>query len=228
MTLAYMAIGSTLANIVNLEALVTYPAHVLPGAVMPLLGASRSAVGTGAVRRDGLPSGAFLFDLMTAADWRTLVYYTIGSFTVASKQLYVSTITEEGFYSPFLCYVERPYPNEHYELTNGGFRQQVTIPLLSAVLQSVTKTGNYTVTTSDRLVYCNTAGGSITLTLPAASAVTANTVYSAQKTSASNNMVVQRAGADTVDLGTSITKTANNARVDLISNGVSAWTSITA
>jgi hypothetical protein len=76
------------------------------------------------------------------------------------------------------------------------------------------------------MVLATTSGGTVTITLPAATSPAANTPFCFWKQSAANSLVIQRAGADTVGAGTSITLTALNERAELVSDGVSAWTRI--
>lgn len=228
MPITYFAYGTTLANMQNFENVVSDPSpHVMSTSHMPLMGNVKTRLLSGRIRRDGDLNGALIWDYMSYASWRALVYATMGSFTTASAQLYVTTITPEGYYSPFLVWVEQPYPNDGWTARNQAFVQPVAMPITGAVLQSATKTANYTVTTSDRLVYANTASGNITLTLPSAATVTAYTVYSFQKTSASNDLVIDPPGLETLDGATSQTITALNARVDIVSDG-SNWLSVTA
>ena len=107
--------------------------------------------------------------------------------------------------------------------TAGGvYLSPVTFILSDCIRQELTKTANYTVTTSDRFIYANTASGSITFALPAVAGVTPYTVYSFVKSSASNNMVLDGNGGELVAGATTLTKTALNARVDIYTDNV-AW-----
>lgn len=223
----YFAVGTTLANMVNIETYVAVPPHVFPNYLMPLSGPVKTRLGSGAARRDGWISGVWPWDLLSASDWRSLVNNVMGGFTVASRALYISTISEDYYYSPYLVSVEKPYPQDELEPAIGGRDvRNIVMPLHKGVLQSVTKTSNYTVTASDRLIYVDTSGGTRTMTLPAANSVTPNTVYSFQKTSASNSMVLDGDGSETIDGATTKTLTGLNARADIVSDG-SAWSSVT-
>ncbi len=69
---------------------------------------------------------------------------------------------------------------------------------------------------------------SVTFTLPAANAVSAGRFYEFKDTTgqaATNNIVINRAGADTIDGTTSFTISYNYGGVRLISDGTSKWTS---
>lgn len=221
----YFALGTTLANMVNVETWVEIPAHVLEEGVAALSGPVRTQLMDGSIRRDGIIPHAWRFDFESLAQFRTLIYQVTGAFfTAQSRQVYISTIDETGYYSPFLCTVEKPYPQEHFRMQ--WWVKDIIVPFHDLALQSVTKTADYTVTTTDRLVYADTTSGNITLTLPAANTVTANTVYAFQKTAAANTLTLDANGSETIDSAATVALTALHSRYDLISNG-SSWTSIT-
>lgn len=70
---------------------------------------------------------------------------------------------------------------------------------------------------------------SVTLTLPAANAVSAGRFYEVKDVTglaATNNIIIQRAGADTIDGGTSFTINLNYGGIQLVSNGVDAWSMV--
>lgn len=221
----YFAIGTTLANLTNLEALTGYAPHVLPAARIPLRPPNARRVLSGAVVRTGAVAAPMQWDVMKLSDLRALVTTYWGD-AKDSAALFASWLDETGRYSPFAVTVQRPYIGEHYQINDSVWAKEIALNAFDWRLQSVTKTANYTVTTSDRLIYANTGGGSITLTLPAAAAPNANTVFSFVKTSAANTLTVQRAGTDTLDGGTSVSLTALNARLDVVSDGISAWVSV--
>jgi hypothetical protein len=223
----YFSVGTSLANMVNLETYVARAPHIFPNLLMPLSGPVKTRVGSGLARRDGWVMGAWQWDVLTVTDWRSLIANVMGGYSVASRTLYISTISEDYFYSPFLVVADKPYPADGMEPAIGGHDvKNIRMLLIKAVLQSVTKTANYTVTTSDRLVYGNTASGNITLTLPAAASVTPNTVYSFQKTNASNTLTLDGNASETIDGATTKALTALNSRADLVSDG-SNWLSTT-
>lgn len=226
--MTYFAIGTTLANMVNLETVVSVPPTILDDGPAPLVGSVVTRLASGATRRDGFVRHVWRLDLAFRAEFNALMTTLTGAhFTAQSRALYISTIDETGHYSPFACYVERPYPQEHYSLTFGGYIRSLSVPFNALRLQSVTKTANYTVTTSDRLIYADTSGGHITLALPAAASVTPNTVYSFEKTAAANVLTLDGDGSELINGSATLALTALRSRADLISNGT-AWTSVSA
>lgn len=225
MTYCYFALGTSLAALANVETITEYAPHVLPTQVIPLQGPTTRRVLSGAVVRNGAVGMSMQWDVMKLSALRTLLT-TYWSYSTASANLYASWTDETGHYSPFSVTVSRPYPGDDYQINDQTWARQVNLTAYNWTLQSVSKTSSYSVTTSDRLIYCDTTGGTITLTLPAASAPGANTVFSFVKTVAGNSLTVQRAGGDTIDATTSVSVTAVNARVDVVSDGVSAWVTI--
>lgn len=222
---AYFALGTSLAALANVETITEYAPHVLPTQVIPLQGPVVRRVLSGATVRNGAVDMPMQWDVMKLSALRALLT-TYWGYTTASANLYASWLDETGHYSPFSVTVARPYSGSDYQINDSMWARQIVLTAFNWTLQSVTKTANYTVTTSDRLIYCDTTSGSITLTLPAASAPGANTVFSFIKTAAGNTLTVQRAGGDTIDGTTNVSVTAVNARVDVISDGVSAWVTI--
>jgi hypothetical protein len=119
-------------------------------------------------------------------------------------------------------------------IANGGTGQS-TAPAARAStglnVDSFTGRGDaaYTILVTDRTVGTNAAfTASRTWTLPAANAVNAGQeiiVSDFQGTvTASNSLVIARAGSDTVNGGTSVTITAANGAYLLKSDGISKWT----
>lgn len=218
----YYAIGSTLAGMVNMSTYFRYPPKSVRSAQpAPLLGGVRRRSLAGLGRADGHINSNLVLDFASQSEYETFVYAVFGSFTTLSVARYFTLFDTSGHFSPYYGYIEQPTINWETSdaLTN------VVFPLANLVFQSVTKTGNYTVTTADHLVYANTAGGNITLTLPAVAGVAQNVVYSAVKTSASNTLTLDGNSAETIDGAATLAVTANNARVDLVYNG-SQWVTI--
>lgn len=90
--------------------------------------------------------------------------------------------------------------------------------------------GNYTIVATDRAVYFSTLTAARVITLPAANAVprgyVALVVDTTGNASGVNTITVQRAGADTINGGTtSVINTAFGSR-EFFSDGVSKWTVI--
>ena len=210
MTDGYLCAGTTLANMVNLESIVTTPATVLPnggGAPMPLQGGVSRRLLSGRLQRNGNQNGAWGYPVFDngLTDLNTLRLALYGDYTTSSKQLYVITVDDTGKYSPFLCYVDCPYLGQ--SMTTSLFLNPINVrfDLIGGVLQSSTKTSNFTVTTSTHYLIADTSGGSVTFTLPALSGVTSDVPFTFYKSSASNNMVLDGNGSETV--GNSLTKT---------------------
>lgn len=218
----YFAIGSTLAAMVNLESSYSIVANVLPDALIPLTGLVRRRSLSGIARHDGNANGVLRVDFLSQADKRAFMYAVFGGSTTPSVSRYMTLIDEDGYYSPFSVIIDKPA----FGVISGGYLRGIEFALTDCTLQSATKTGGYTVTTSDHLLYCNTASGSITLALPALSGVTANVVFSAVKTSASNTLTLNPDGAETINSASTYAVTANNARVDFVKNDSGVWVTI--
>ncbi len=223
MARGYYAIGTTLAGMVNLSTYFTYPPKsVRNSQPVPLAGGVRRRALSGRMRASGAINGVLLFDYMPQAEYEAFMFAVFGGFDVASVQRYFMLFDESGHYSPFSGWIERP--TIAWETDKA--LTAVAFPLHDLALKSVTKT-TATLTASERLAYSNSAGGNTTITLMAASAVQANTVVSVQKTAAANTVSVARGGSDTINGATSsLTLTALGDRVDLVSDGVSAWVTL--
>lgn len=223
----YFAIGATLATLVNVETLISTPPTVLPefgGMPMALQGgASRRAL-SGLLRRDGYAMGAWGFPTFDADfdDLNALIVALAGDYTTAGRARYVSTLDTTNHYSPFLCYVDTPYSGQSLDFTINNHPRNVRVLLVGGVLQSLTKTSDYTVALGDHLLYADTSGGSITFALPAIAGVAEGVTRSFVKTSASNSMVLDPNGAEQIQNASTHTSTALNARVDIVKSG-SQW-----
>lgn len=219
---AYFAFGTTLANMTNLSAFINVVPHVMPitgGMPMPLLGNAGMRVLSGRLRRNGHAVGAWMFDdFETQDELDEFLIALFGSFTISSKELYVSTIDEHGFYSPFKCDVDCVYPGQTLSQTNG-IPVQARFDLVGGQLQSLNKSANYTVTTADHLIYVDTSGGDVTLSLPAVAGVNPNVTYAVVKTSASNSLILDPNGSETFDSAGTKTVTPLNARLDYYTDG---------
>lgn len=213
---------------VNVTTVIALAPHVLPSGRIPLLGRVKERALSGQARRAGSIDGSLQWDALTIDDFNTLIYGVFGDFVTASVDCVVSALDETHHYSPFLVTLDKPQEGENYELSPGGAHvRNLRIPYFDARLQSLTKTSNDTLVAGDLLVYGDTSGGNVTLTLPAASAVHPNVVYSVEKVSASNTLSIARAGSDTINGGTTaLTLSALHGRYDLVSDGVSAWRTV--
>jgi len=87
------------------------------------------------------------------------------------------------------------------------------------------KTASYAVLTSDNMTLfeANTVGGSVTFTLPALASATDSFFLAFKKTHASNSMILDGNGSETIDGATTQTYTADNNYVILWSNGSDDW-----
>jgi hypothetical protein len=70
------------------------------------------------------------------------------------------------------------------------------------------------------VILADASGGAFTLTLPTAVGIS-GTVYTIKRTSASNNVTIDGAGAETIDGAATYVLTAQWQAVELISNGTS-------
>ena len=82
-----------------------------------------------------------------------------------------------------------------------------------------TKTGNYTLLTTDYQIFGDATGGAFTVTLPTASSGTGQ-IYSIIKTDAvANNVTVQGNGAELINAANTYVLTVQFQSVTIISNG---------
>lgn len=221
----YFALGTTLANMANLETTLSGepPPHVLEGGRIPLLGpVVRRTLGQ-AVQRNGAIDAPIRFDTMRWSSLNTLITTYFTNYLTAYAALYASWLAEDGYYYPFSVTLERPYEGEHYRLVDGVNVREIAIPGYDWTRQINTENATATLTTSERYTESNTSGGAVDLTLPAASAIQADTIFSLKKTGGGNALRWLRAGSDTINGATSLTVTGQS---QIISNGVNAWTSI--
>ena len=220
--LTLFAIGTTLANLANVEVnyLTRDLLNVPPDGRVPLVGSVGRRV-NGVLKRDGFKNGLWVLDVTEQEAFNAFLLSRFVSYTRDSIPQYVSTIDESGHYSPFLVQFERPSTVDGTATpSKGGDHLTPAIFTLSdCIIQTVTKTGNYTVTTADKFIYCDTSGGNITLALPAVSGVNPYVVFSAVKTSGSNSLVLDGNGGELVGGATTLTRTALNARVDYYTDG---------
>lgn len=82
-------------------------------------------------------------------------------------------------------------------------------------------TSNTTLTTDYDVVTADASGGAITVTLPDRATVQGKT-YTVKRTSASNDVVISRAGSDTIEGATSKTLGSQYATVSLLA-GTATW-----
>lgn len=225
MTLAYFAIGTTLANMVNVESIISLPPSTTDGgARMPLQGGVAKRLLSKKLQRSGDANAAWMWPYFEndQTDLDTLQLFIFGDFTTSSKSMYVTTQDERGKYSPFLVYIDAPYEGVSKASVND-VPYYVRFDLSGGILQYLDKSANYTVTLGDHYINLDTSGGSRTLALPAVATVVPNVIYTAVKTSASNSLIIDPSGAETISGASTLTKTALNARVDYYTPDNLVW-----
>lgn len=118
------------------------------------------------------------------------------------------------------------------QITNGTNGQVLTATTGSApswaavgvgALSVASKTGNYTVLSTDGLLTGDSSGGAFQFTLPAASSNSGKLYYFKKTDSSANAITIARAGSDTIDGATSITLTLQYQSTVLVSNGSALW-----
>lgn len=219
----YFAIGTTLAGLVNVETLIDAP-QVLDAGRIPSLPPVKTRGLDAVPKLDGWINSRWIVD--ATLDTQRIAFNTAayGDQVTAGRRMFISSLDDMGFYSPYYAVIDRALEAVDYMLARGGvYVRGMQVGLYDCLIQYATKTGNFTVTTSDHYLQANTAGGSITFTLPALSGVNAGVVFSFHKTSASNNMVIAKAAGD--GGGTYATLTDNGARIDIASID-GAWRTI--
>jgi len=92
----------------------------------------------------------------------------------------------------------------------------------SSGFSTATKTSNYTVTSSDTVIFADATAGNVTVTLPAASGLSGYRFYVKRIDGSVNSCSVARSGADTIDGQTSVSLDLQYTSLTLVSNG-SAW-----
>lgn len=85
-----------------------------------------------------------------------------------------------------------------------------------------TQTTNYTVTSTDTVVFADATSGNVTITLPAASGVAGYRFYVKRIDGSANTVTIARSGSDTIDGMTSFTLDLQYTAFGVVSNG-SAW-----
>lgn len=93
----------------------------------------------------------------------------------------------------------------------------------ASTISTVTKTGNYTLTSTDDVVLGDTTSGTITITLPTAVGVTK--LFSIKKITSANTLNIATTSSQTIDGSTTIAITAQNESITMASNN-SNWSVI--
>lgn len=112
------------------------------------------------------------------------------------------------------------------QITSGASVQS-SASTIARAFERLSVNANKTILAADTYSYLDTdTGSSVTYTLPAANAVAAGRFYEfkdATGQAATNNITINRAGADTISGGTSIKITGNYGSCRLVSDGSSKW-----
>lgn len=226
----YFAIGTTLANMVNLETIVGEgeAPHVLDDAWIPYMAAEKERALDNATIRDGAITQTWRWNSLLLTALNAFIYDQFGDFTTPSVERYISSIDETGHYSPFLVTLDKPHVGENYRIAPGGvYVVELEIPLVDCELQSVEVSADGTVTTSQRLTYVDTSSADVTRTLFDVATATLNTVYSFVKVASANTLILD-GGAALIDGASTKSVTALNGRVDLVTRDNLSWVSVSA
>ena len=97
-------------------------------------------------------------------------------------------------------------------------QQVLTNKVIEPVINTVTS--NYTITTSDDVVFGDTTSGAVTLTLPAA---TNKRMIRIGKVVAVNNLIIDSAGTDTIEGNTEMVLTDQYSTMIVVSDGIATW-----
>ena len=218
MTYFAIAANGTLASLVNVTTLTEFDPSIEEEFLTPLTGKVRRKLYSGVMRHDGYIDSVLVLNVMRVSYYRTFMNSIFGGFPTASKAVALTLLTAEGYYTPFLGRVEKPT----FAYANEAWLKNVRFPLSNLIKQSATKTSNFTVTTSTRLLVGDTTSGDITFALPALAGVTVNTVFSFEKSAAANSLILDPNSSELINGASTYTLTAQYARVDIYSDG-SAW-----
>lgn len=112
------------------------------------------------------------------------------------------------------------------QITSGASVQS-SASTIARAFERLAVSGNKTILAADTYSYLDTnTGSSIIYTLPAANAVAAGRFYEFKDSTgqaATNNITINRAGADTIDGATSLVISKNYGVTRLVSDGTSKW-----
>lgn len=218
--MAYFAIAAngTLASLVNVATLTEFYPSIEEEYLTPLTGKVRRKTHGAVMRHDGYIDSVLFFNIMRVSAYRAFMNGVFGGFTVASKAVALTLFTEDEYYTPFTGRIEKPT----FTPFNRTWIRDVRFPLSNLIKQSSTKTSNFTVTTSTRLLQGDTTSGSVTFALPALAGVAQNVPFSFVKVAAANSLILDPNSTEQIEGASTYTLTALNDRVDIYSNG-SEW-----
>lgn len=225
----YFCVGASLSGLVNVESLVSLPpgiAEAQGGSPMPLSGEAAQRLLSGRLKRGGRANSAWVWGYFDndMDDLLTLRRAIFGDLTTQSKQGYVITLDEHNEWSPFLCHIDAPRIGQTMRLYNS-VPYDITFTLAGGVLQSVTKSSNFSLALSEHLVYVDTSGGNVTASLPALAGVTADVPYRLVRTSVSNSFTLDPNSSETIDSASTKSVSGANTSVTIIKSG-SQWVTI--
>lgn len=222
-TVAFFSFSrESFADMINVETICHTPPTYLDSGRLTLVGEVKTRLGSGRVRRDGARKGEIVFEGVSRVEARALHLALLGGYTVGSALLYFSWVDDLGWYTPFLGWIDRP---DDYEDFTAKTLRRLVFPVHDYQPQSVTKTGNYTVTADDRLIYFDTTGGDITADLPDAASFEPWTPFAFVKTVAANTLTLDPDGAQTFDGASTKAITDADEQYQAVSDG-SNWVSI--
>jgi len=152
------------------------------------------------------------------------LYFTITSGTVRKK---VAIYDDSSGATGDLYYRDSSGNFVRLGIGSGGQVLKTTSGLpawgtVNGTFTTGTQTSNYTVTTSDTVVFANAAGGNVAITLPLASSTTGYRFYVKRIDSSANTVTITHSGSDTIDGLGSFTLDLQYTAVGLVSNG-SLW-----
>src|SRR5687767_8041149 len=116
MTVLYFAIepGHDVTAPTNVETLTTNPPHVLEDQPIPLTGPIKRRTLNHAVQANGAIVHAWVFDVLTRAEFNALIVHVFGDFLTESAEVTIIGIDETGNYGGFNTTVNKPIAGQDY------------------------------------------------------------------------------------------------------------------
>ena len=192
-----------------------------------------TTTGTGTINLAGAMSGFQTF-VAGAGDGST-TYYAIEDANGSGWEVGLGTVTDASTDTlARTTILASSNSGSAITLTSGTHTVFVTYPASKAVFLDAnnnlnpvsvpytTITGDATVTTANVVVFANATSGQIDITLYAATSNGGKTLTIKKTDSSANDVVITRAGSETIDGGTSFTLIHNGEAVTLISDN-SNW-----
>ncbi len=112
--------GHNVASPTNVESIVSNPPHILPDQLATYTGSVKRRTIGGSVQRNGAVKVVWTWDLISRADFNTLITAVFGGFTSSSAAVTIVTLDETNQYARFNAYADKPHPNEDYTIATGG------------------------------------------------------------------------------------------------------------